>query len=136
MKLKQKFALGLCVFYLISVIGVALSLHFCGAELRSVKFTRVPVCKACKAAEKKDGASMPGSKCCKNSAVDARIKDSHESGTKVSIPKNYSIELFLTSFLAEIFQSVVPHLFGQLENKAPPLSARLALYVYHCVFRI
>jgi len=131
MKLKQKIALGLCAFYLISVIGVALSLHFCGGQLSSVHFTKAASCKGCKAAEK----SAVSTKCCKNSNIDAKVKDSHETGTKVNIPKNYSIELFLAPFFTEIVRSVLPRLFSHTENKAPPLSARVSLYAYNCVFR-
>jgi len=131
MKLRQKIALGLCAFYLISVIGVALSLHFCGGTLAAVHFTKVAKSQGCKG-EEKTGAD---NKCCKNTAVDAKIKDSHESGIKISLPKNYSIQLFLTPFLSEIFKAVLPRLFSQTENKAPPFSARLSLYAYNCVFR-
>lgn len=131
MKLKQKIALGFCAFYLISVIGVALSLHFCGNKLSAVYFTEVAHCKGCKAAEKpaKDNT------CCKNTAVDAKIKDCHQSAEKVSLPKNYSIQLFLTPFLSELFHAVLPRLFSKAEHKAPPLSTRVSLYAYNCVFR-
>jgi hypothetical protein len=131
MKLKQKIALGLCAFYLISVIGVALSLHFCGNQLSSVHFTKAATCKGCKAAEK----SNDDNKCCKNSNVEAKVKDSHETGAKVNIPKNYSIQLFLAPFFTEIVRSVLPRLFSHTENKAPPFSARVSLYAYNCVFR-
>lgn len=131
MKLKQKIALGLCAFYLVSVIGVALSLHFCGGSLSAVHFTEVPKCKMCKTKEKETASN----KCCKNTAVDAKIKDSHESGSKVSIPKNYSIQLFLVPFLSEAIHFILPKLSSKIENKAPPFSARVSLYAYNCVFR-
>lgn len=131
MKLRQKIALGLCAFYLISVIGVALSLHFCGGELSSVHFTEVAKCKGCKG----DAKMAESNKCCKNTAVDAKIKDSHESGLKVNVPKNYSIQLFLAPFFTAVFRAVLPMLFNEAENKAPPLSARVSLYAYNCVFR-
>lgn len=131
MKLRQKIALGLCTFYLISVIGVALSLHFCGDQLSSVHFIKTAHCPGCKAAEK----SETSNKCCKNTVVDAKIKDSHQSAVKVSLPKNYSIRLFLTPFLSDILESLLPKLFSKLENKAPPFSGGVALYIYHCVFR-
>jgi len=131
MNLRQKIALGFCAFYLISVIGVALSLHFCGDKLSAVHFTEVAKCKACKAAEK----TVKADNCCKNTAVDAKIKDSHQSGVKVDLPKNFSIQLFLTPFIAEIVQQLLPNLFSKAESEAPPLSARVSLYAYNCVFR-
>jgi hypothetical protein len=131
MKLKQKIALGLCAFYLISVIGVALSLHFCGGSLSSVHFTQTAKCNGCAAAEKK----AESNNCCKNTAVDAKIKDSHQSGTAVSLPKNFSIQLFFFPFVWETLENILPKLFSRIENKAPPLSARFSLYAYNCVFR-
>lgn len=131
MKLRQKIALSLCTFYLVSVIGIALSLHFCGGNLADVQFSAREHCKGCKAAEKQD----TGKDCCKNTAVDARIKDSHESGSKVSVPKNYGFTLFLAPFLSEMIRTVLPGLFSRKAEEAPPLSSRVSLYVYHCVFR-
>jgi hypothetical protein len=131
MKLKQKIALGLCAFYLISVIGVALSLHFCGGTLSSVHFTRTAQCKGCKAVKETAAAK----KCCKNTNVDAKIKDSHASGSGVNLPKNFSIPLFLFPTLSNILEKVLPKLFSKIENKAPPFSARFSLYAYNCIFR-
>lgn len=131
MKLKQKLALGLCAFYLISVIGVALSLHFCGGSLSSVHFTQTAKCKGCVAAEKKAESDS----CCKNTSVDAKIKDSHESGSALSLPKNFSIQLFFFPLIWEVVGDILPNLFSRIENKAPPFSARFSLYAYNCVFR-
>jgi len=75
------------------------------------------------------------SNCCKNTEVSAKVTDSHESGSKVSMPKDFSVKLFLTPVLEEVAQKLLPNLFGRMENKAPPLSARISLYLYNCVFR-
>jgi len=131
MKLRQKIALGLCAFYLISVIGVALSLHFCGDTLSSVHFTQTAQCKGCKAVKK----TAESNHCCKNSAVDAKIKDSHQSGSGISLPKNFSIQLFLFPVLSNVLERILPQLFSRIENKAPPFSARFSLYAFNCVFR-
>ncbi|KIO76030.1 hypothetical protein TH53_16980 [Pedobacter lusitanus] len=132
MKLKQKIALGLCAFYLVSVIGVALSLHFCGGKLSGIHLTEVAHCGGCKEAEKPVKAD---DSCCKNTKVDAKIKDSHQTGLKVDVPKNQSLPVLVPSFFAEIADFVLPNLFSRIENKVPPLSARLALHAYNCVFR-
>jgi len=131
MNLKQQITLGLCAFYLISVIGVALSLHFCGGKLASVHLTEVARCGTCKMTKKASAENN----CCKNTAVDAKIKDSHQSGLKVDLPKNYSIQLFIAPFISGLIKGVLPKLFSKAENKAPPLSAKLSLYAYNCVFR-
>ena len=74
-------------------------------------------------------------KCCKNTDVKAKITDSHETGFKVNLPKNFSIQSFLTPIFSEFVELVLPKLFSKAENKAPPLSARFSLHVLNCVFR-
>jgi hypothetical protein len=136
MKLRQKIAFGLCTFYLISVIGVALSLHFCAGKLSSIHLTETAACKMCKMKVKPGAAKVASTKqCCKNTAVSAKITDSHESGSKVDLPRNFSITLFLTPIFADLFKNLLPKIFSKVENKAPPLSSRLSLYAFHCVFR-
>lgn len=130
MNFRQKIALALSAFYLISVIGVALSLHFCGGKLSAIHFTEVAHCKGCKAEK-----MVKADNCCKNTSVEAKIKDSHESGLKVNLPKNYGTQLFLTPFLSEIAERILPRLFSTKKTEASPLSARVALYAYNCVFR-
>lgn len=131
MKLKQKIAMALCAFYLVSVIGIAISMHFCSGKLSSVKFTETAKCAACKDESK----LTKKHDCCENTAVDAKIKDSHETGFKVKLPQNFSIELFISSIFADIFRPVLPGLFNHLANKAPPLSSILSLHIFNCVFR-
>lgn len=131
MKLRQKTALGFCAFYLISVIGVALSLHFCGGNLSAIHFTASAQCWGCKGAERK----AESDKCCKNTTVDAKIKDSHQSGQKVSLPKDFGIQLFLFSILLEAPKDILRKLYSKIENKAPPFSARFSLFAFNCVFR-
>ena len=131
MKFKQKIALGFCAFYLVSVIGVALSLHFCGENLAAVNFKKTTHCKSC-LAEKE---TQESDNCCTNTSVDAKITDSHQSGGGIELPKNFSITLFLFPVLSNIIDKVVPQLFSKQENKAPPFSSRVALYAYNCVFR-
>jgi len=84
MKLKQKIALSLAVFYAVSVMGLALSLHFCGGKLANVKiFSNEVSCKFCKEipAEKKDDG------CCKNTQVTVKVKDSHQAEAQIQMPK-------------------------------------------------
>jgi hypothetical protein len=133
MKMRQKIALGLSAFYLLSVIGIAMNLHFCSNNLSSVEFTKKATCKACKSTENKGLAKKDN--CCKSTTVAAKVTDQHQSGSKVDMPKNFSIALFITPMIAEFLQSFLPGLFSKIENKAPPLSATISLYLFHCVFR-
>lgn len=132
MKLKQKLALGLSAFYLVSVIGVALSMHFCGGKLASVSvFANEVGCKYCKAelVTKKDNS------CCKNTKVEVKVKDNHKAESSFKLPKLFSLETLLGEKLVEFFRPFFPSFFSKVENKAPPKSARISLHLLNCVFR-
>ena len=123
--------MALCVFYLISMIGVAMNMHFCSGKLSEVSFKKAAGCGACKADEKVG----KGNECCKNTVVHAKIKDSHKAGDKISLPQDFSIELFFGSVVSELFKLILPNTSGANENKAPPLSAIFSLHILNCVFR-
>jgi hypothetical protein len=131
MKLRQKSAIALCVFYVLSVIGLAVSLHFCGDNLSSVALASTAKCGMC-------GAEMKVVKadhCCKNTFLEVKVKDSHQAITKVSLPGNYPISLFLGPMLSHTALTILPKVISWIAGKAPPRSARLALHVFNCVFR-
>ncbi|PWS32747.1 HYC_CC_PP family protein [Pedobacter paludis] len=133
MKLKQKIALSLAVFYTVSVMGLALSLHFCGGKLENVKiFSNEVSCKFCKdipAEKKKDDG------CCKNTQVTVKVKDSHQTEAQIQMPKLFSIQLFLHPPVLEFASNITPAFLSKIANKAPPLSARLPLHIFNCIFR-
>jgi len=132
MSLKQKLAISLCTFYLVSVIGVALSLHFCGGKLASVSVTDAKAsCKYCKTAP----IAQKDDNCCKNTKIDVKVKDNHQIESAVKLPKLFSLDVFLHPTVSQIFRQFLPRFFSQLENKAPPKSTRVALHVMNCVFR-
>ncbi|MFC3561303.1 HYC_CC_PP family protein [Pedobacter jamesrossensis] len=133
MKLRQKIALTLAVFYAVSVMGLALSLHFCGGKLENVKlFSNEVSCKFCKdiPAEKiKDDG------CCQNKQVTVKVKDSHQGEAQIQMPKLFSIQLFLHPPVLEFLSNITPAFFSKITNKAPPLYSRVALHVFNCIFR-
>jgi hypothetical protein len=131
MKFKQKLALGLCTFYLFSVIGVALSMHFCGGKLASVAFNSSKIaCKYCKteAAEKNDN------NCCKNTKVEVKVEDSHQTESTFKLSKLFSLELLSPIYVLERLSKVLPLFSSKTENKAPP-APNVAIHVFNCVFR-
>lgn len=132
MSLKQKLAISLCTFYLISVIGVALSLHFCGGKLAAVSATRaVAGCNYCKA----ESSSKKDDKCCKNTKVDVKVKDNHQAEYGFKLPKLFSVDVFLHPNVSEAFNLFLPTYLSKLSNKAPPHYTSVALHVMNCVFR-
>ncbi|MFC4211745.1 hypothetical protein ACFOWA_11165 [Pedobacter lithocola] len=133
MKLKQKIALSLAVLYAVSVMGLALSLHFCSGKLENVKlFSNEVSCKFC--------ADIPAEKikddgCCKNTQVSVKVKDSHQTEAQTQMPKLFSIQLFLHPPVLSFLSNVSPAFFSKFTNKAPPTSTRVALHVFNCIFR-
>ncbi|MET3113122.1 hypothetical protein AAKU52_000843 [Pedobacter sp. CG_S7] len=133
MKMRQKIAYGLCAFYLLSVMGIALSLHFCGNKLSSVDFTKKVNCNVCKSMGNEKMAKKDN--CCKNTTVESKITDQHQSASNVDLPTNFSIALLFTPMIAEFLQSILPGLFTKIANKAPPLSTKTSLHLFNCFFR-
>lgn len=132
MSLKQKLAISLCTFYLISVIGVALSLHFCGGKLAAVSATNAKAsCKYCTA----ESITQKDDNCCKNTNVDVKVKDNHQAESAVKLPKLFSVDVFLHPNVSQILRQILPTFFSKLENKTPPKSTGVALHVMNCVFR-
>ena len=124
-------ALSLCVFYLFSVIGIALSLHFCGNKLETVQLTKTAGCKMCKTAEKK----ATSNNCCKNTAVDVKVTDSHQSAVKTALPKDFSLSLLFSPVVSRLLNLLMPQLFSFAEHNSPPLSGGISLHILNCVFR-
>ncbi|MEJ5993848.1 hypothetical protein WG904_05385 [Pedobacter sp. Du54] len=132
MSLKQKLAISLCAFYLVSVIGVALSLHFCGGKLASVSTTTARAsCTYCKA----ESANQKDNNCCKNTKVEVKVKDNHQAESAIKAPKLFSVDLFLHPNVSQIINQFLPTFFSKLANKAPPKPSGVALHVMNCVFR-
>jgi hypothetical protein len=130
MKLKQKLALSLCSFYLVTVIGVALSMHFCGGKLASVAvYGAKPSCKFCKVSVEKDNS------CCKNTKVEVKVKDDHQTESSFKLPKLFSVESILPPKAIEVIGRLLPRFLSKIENKAPPKSSGVAIHVFNCVFR-
>lgn len=131
MKLRQKLSIGLCAFYLMTIIGIALNVHFCGGRLADVSFTETAKCGKCKKAENKGEESD----CCKNTAIEAKVKDSHKAELNLKLAHDYGIQLFLGPLITDIHYPLSANLSKRALNKAPPLSAILPLHLFNCIFR-
>jgi hypothetical protein len=131
MKMQQKLAAALCAFYLITVIGFAVNMHFCSGKLSSVKLNETAKCSACKS----EKALAKKHDCCETSSIEAKITDSHEAGFKVKLPQDFSITLFLTQRFSFLAESVRTFSIAGALNKAPPLSSIFSLHLLNCVFR-
>lgn len=135
MKMRQKSALVLCLFYVLSVIGIAVSMHFCGDNLSSVSLAGSAKCSVCGAEKVAANKTSKADHCCKTTSLEVKVKDSHQGVSKVSLPENYSISLFLGPIVSQFIAAIFPRTLSMLAGKAPPLSARQALYIFNCVYR-
>ena len=132
MSLKQKLAISLCTFYLVSVIGVALSLHFCGGKLASISASNAKeVCKYCKS----EPIAKKNDNCCKNTKFDVKVKDNHQIESAVKLPKIFSIDVFIPRAARIIFEQILPNFFNKVENENPSKITGVALHVMNCFFR-
>ncbi|MFM6954364.1 MAG: HYC_CC_PP family protein [Sphingobacteriaceae bacterium] len=77
--------------YLLSTLGLAVNVHYCGNKLAQVQFQSREIRNCCsEKAEKTAG-------CCKNQLVNFKIKDQHLSGGSVEMPT--LVEVVLPSSL-------------------------------------
>jgi hypothetical protein len=84
--LKRSGAWLLLVMYLITGIGFAINLHYCGKLVTSVSIeTSLKSCK--------EPGMMAGMKCCKNKRIDIKIKDAHQNETQSFLSKVFSFKL-------------------------------------------
>ncbi|MBB5396960.1 hypothetical protein [Mucilaginibacter sp. AK015] len=110
--LKKAGVLILVLMYMVTSSGFAINLHYCGNKVVAIKVNTPP--KSC--AKPLASNKM---KCCKDTKVDVKVKDSHESQPNSSIPKSTTVDLpglSLGDFLMPAQQVLVDLLF----DRAPP----------------
>ncbi len=94
--LKRSGALLLLMLYLVTGIGFAINLHYCGKLVTSVNIG------ASFTGCKKTGM-MPGMKCCRNKRIDIKLKDSHQGESHSFLSKIFGFKLtainYIPSFL-------------------------------------
>jgi len=127
--LKRSGALVLTLLYLVTVMGFALNLHFCGSYLASVKID-APV-KSC------GMQSTRQMKCCSNKHFEVKVKDAHQGKVQSFQAQTFVFEipkLYLADFLLNAHQSIAEKL---LERGPPdPPSEKISTFLKNQVFRI
>lgn len=110
--LKRSGALLLLVLYLVTGIGFAINLHYCGKLVTSVKLGEA--LSSCK----KSGM-MPGMKCCRNKRIDIKIKDSHQSESHSFLSQLFGFKL---SAINHVPVPLLPRLFWieRFDYRGPP----------------
>lgn len=79
MKLKQHISLLLAIFLLVSNLGLAVNVHFCGGEIASIAPVYLKVSPAGQNSEEQCCSSFSETKesCCKDKVVDFQKKSDH-----------------------------------------------------------
>ncbi len=128
--LKRSGAVLLTMLYVVTVLGFALNLHYCGNEIASVKINAPAVnCGMDKAAGKM--------KCCKDSQLQVKVKDAHQGEETSFLAKVFGFELPSLSFGNTLF-SDQQSLFERYFDRDPPdePTESIATFIKNCIFRI
>jgi len=114
MKTRNKIAIGLCSFYLLSVTGIALNLHFCSDELSSVHFTQKANCMASEPRSNQLVAKKDTSQ--KNATAEAKCADEQENPANKDGDKGFSVSSFFTPVIGEFIEYLMPGLFFKIQH--------------------
>jgi len=127
--IKRSGAFLLTLLYLITVMGFALNLHFCGSYLASVKID-APA-KSCNMLLSKK------MKCCANKHFEVKVKDAHQAESQLFLAKTFVVELPGLSF-AGFSLNTPPVLSDKYSYRGPPdpLLPDISTFLKNCTFRI
>lgn len=130
--IKRLTTLFLTKVYIVTVLGFALNLHYCGDVLASVR-VNVPA-KSCKS------IAVKKMKCCSDKQVDVKVKDAHQGESPSILSKIFAFELPEISF-GGYFLSAQKELLHKLSGNAPPAppppsSGKASQYIKNCSLRI
>jgi len=120
----------LTMLYIVTVVGFALNLHYCGSQVASVKINAPATnCGMDKAAEKM--------KCCKDTQLKVKVDDAHQAEETSVLAKVFGFELPHFNF-DNLFFSPQLSTFQKYFNKAPPDEPTpcIAAFIKNCIFRI
>jgi len=120
----------LLLLYLVTGIGFAINLHYCGKLVTSVRIdTSLKSCR--------EPGMMPGMKCCKNKRIDIKLKDAHQGQSHSFLSKIFSFKLTAINYVPVFLlpQSLLPE---QTFYRGPPdkLVSVTPAYLKNCNFRI
>ena len=127
--IKRSGAYLLTLLYLITVVGFALNLHFCGSYLASVKID-APAKSCGMLSEKK-------MKCCTNKHFEVKVKDAHQAQSQLFLAKTFAIEMPRLPFegFSLNTQQFLSDKFSYRGPPDPPL-ADVSTFLKNCTFRI
>lgn len=110
--MKKAGILFLVLMYIVTSTGFALNLHYCGNHVAAIKIN-APA-KSCVQPMAKSKM-----KCCKDSKLDVKVKDSHESQPNAFIPKISPVNV-PTSLFGDFILPVHQLLLDVFFDRSPP----------------
>ena len=129
--MKKFTAIFLTKVYLITALGFALNLHFCGDALASIKIN-APA-KVCK---EPPGVSK---KCCNEKQLDVKVKDAHQAESPSIISKLLSFEMpkiAFGDFVLSAQKALLEKLSDEVPPPPPPPSGKTSQYIKNGILRI
>ena len=126
--LKRSVAIGLIVLYVGTVFGFVLNFHYCFDRLSSVKVDAPAI--ACTKV-----LQTSKMKCCKDSHIEVKVKDAHQSGSTIFWAKLFPVSLINSDFASIAFTPQNPST-EKLQDRGPPLAPDIPIFLKNCTFRI
>jgi hypothetical protein len=121
--------LFMVLLYTITASGFALNLHYCGDHVAAVQIN---------APAKSCVKPMGKMRCCKDTKLDIKVKDSHEAQQKSVTPKVSSVYLpkltFGDLFMPARHSLAADLLFDHAPPDAPPTKG--SVFIKNCAMRI
>jgi hypothetical protein len=128
--MKRSGALLLTMLYTVTVLGFALTLHYCGTQIASVKIDSPAI--SCKKVQ--DCGKM---KCCKNKQLQIKANDAHHAEPISILSKLFGFDIQRLSFDGFFSPSQQSSVNLSFEH-TPPDNAwqNIATFIKNCIFRI
>ncbi|MFD0766690.1 hypothetical protein ACFQZI_17645 [Mucilaginibacter lutimaris] len=114
--MKKAGILFLVLMYVVTSTGFALNLHYCGNHVADIKIN-APAKSCVKPMAK---SKM---KCCKDTKLDVKVKDSHENQPNSFLPKKTPVDVPKSAF-ADFILPVHQLLLDVLFDRGPPDAPR------------
>lgn len=128
--LKKASVIFLCIFYFFVACGFNVSLHYCAGKLKGISFVQNKEDSCCGSKKRSKG-------CCKEKTVVYKIKDNHESASKIVAPNMSAKNLFAVFAITEFkLHRPVIDLYAVPESNAPPFDNPEPTYLLNRNFRI
>ena len=128
---KKSGAIVLTILYLVTAMGFAINLRYCGKVITAVKIN-APV-KNCS-----NNMMSSRMKCCTEKHIDIKIKDSHVGEFPSFLGKLFSFHVARLPFANVVFNIPVTSTQATIGRAPPdgPLADNVPVFIKNCTFRI